>query len=170
MAEEKRTILTAEGKKKEEEKLEYLKTVRRKEVSEAIAVARGFGDLSENAEYDAAKNEQAKLEAEIAELDQMLRTAIVQDVTDVGTDSVNIGTVVEIECVKTSNSDVFEVGETATYTIAGARESNPEQHIISNESAIGSALMGKKVGDDVDIELPSSNVTMKIVSIELADK
>ena len=169
MSEQNRTILTVEGKRKQEEKLKYLTTVRRAEVSEAIAVARGFGDLSENAEYDAAKNEQAKLEAEIAELDEMLRTAIVVDDSTITADKVNLSTIVEIKCVGTSDEDLYEMGETARYTIAGARESDPAKGIISIESAVGAALMGKQVGDVVPVELPAgASVEFEILSIETA--
>lgn len=163
-----RTIVSAEGMKKLEEQYKYLTTVRRAEVAEQISVARGFGDLSENAEYDAAKNEQSRLEAEIAELDAAIHNAIVVDDSEVKTDRVNIGTVVEIECVSSTDEEIFEVGSKETYTIVGARESDPVNNKISNESAVGGALLGKHVGEEVSIDLPGSSVTFKVLSIAAA--
>lgn len=163
-----RTIVSAEGMKKLEEQYKYLTTVRRAEVAEQISVARGFGDLSENAEYDAAKNEQSRLEAEIAELDAAIHNAIVVDDSEVKTDRVNIGTVVEIQCVSSTDADIFEEGSVETYTIVGARESDPIHNKISNESAVGGALLGKHVDDIVPIELPGASVSFKVLSIAAA--
>lgn len=163
-----RTVVSAEGMKKLEEKYQYLITTRRAEVAEQISIARGFGDLSENAEYDAAKNEQSHLENEIAELSETIRTAIVVDDTAVKTDRVNIGTTVEIECVESGDPDVFDVGDKETYTIVGARESDPMHNKISNESAIGGALLGKHKGDVVPVALAGGEVKMRVLSISAA--
>ena len=129
-----KTVVSAEGMKKLEEKLQYLTTVRRAEVAEQISIARGFGDLSENAEYDEAKNEQSKLEAEIVELEAAIRTAIVIDDDNISTDSVNVGTAVRVRYV--------EDGDEEEYTIVGAREIDPMNNRISNECPVGIALLG----------------------------
>lgn len=152
-----KTVVSAEGMRKLEEELQYLSTIRRAEVAEQIAVARGFGDLSENAEYDDAKNEQSRLEAQILELENTLRTAIVIDESKISTDSVNIGTTVRIH-----DSDMDEEEE---YTIVGARESDPNSNKISNESPLGAALLGKKKGDRVKVQVPSGIIDVKIVDI-----
>ncbi len=163
----KRIVVSPEGMEKLKEQLHYLETVRRPQVAEQISVARGYGDLSENAEYDAAKNEQSKLEAEIQELTMTIATAIVMDEQDVSTDSVSIGTTVSVTCVDTSDPDLYDRGEKFTYTIVGARESDPGKHLISNDSAIGAALLGKAVGDSVKVILPDDQyVTFELNSIE----
>ena len=165
-----RTIVSAEGLKKLEEELNYLETVRRPEIAEQIRIARGFGDLSENAEYDAAKNEQSKLEAEIAELQQTISTAIVVDENDIRTDHVSIGTAVTIECKSCTDEDLYAPGEQDVFTIVGARESNPAKRLISNESAIGSALLGKRIGEEAVAHLPDdAEVVFNILKIEKAD-
>lgn len=167
---ESRIIVSADGLKKLEEQLNYLENVRRPEIAEQIRIARGFGDLSENAEYDAAKNEQSKLEAEIAELQQAISTAIVVDESDIRTDHVSIGTSVSIECIASSDEELYSVGEEDVFTIVGARESNPAKKLISNESAIGSALLGKRVGEQATVLLPDdAEVTFQIKAIEKAD-
>jgi len=152
-----KTVVSAEGMKKLEEKLQYLTTVRRAEVAEQIAIARGFGDLSENAEYDEAKNEQSRLEAEIIELENAIRTAIVIDDSDVSTDSVNVGTTVKVLYV--------EDGDEEEYAIVGARESDPMNNRISNECPIGAALLGHKEGETVMVDAPDGSVALKILEI-----
>lgn len=152
-----KTVVSVEGMKKLEEKLQYLTTVRRAEVAEQISVARGFGDLSENAEYDEAKNEQSRLEMEIAELEAVIRTAIVIDDENVSTDSVNVGTSVKVEYV--------DEGETEDYAIVGARESDPMNNRISNECPVGAALLGHKVGEIVTVESPDGPIQLKILKI-----
>ncbi len=152
-----KTVVSVEGMKKLEEKLQYLTTVRRAEVAEQISVARGFGDLSENAEYDEAKNEQSRLEMEIAELEAVIRTAIVIDDENVSTDSVNVGTSVKVEYV--------DEGETEDYAIVGARESDPMNNRISNECPVGAALLGHKVGEIVTVESPDGPIQLKILEI-----
>ena len=163
----KRIVVSPEGMEKLKEQLHYLENVRRPQVAEQISIARGYGDLSENAEYDAAKNEQSKLEAEIQELTMTIATAIVMDEDNITTDSVNIGTTVTVSCVDTSDPDLYEVGEELSYTIVGARESDPVKGLISNDSAIGAALLGKKTGDTVKVVLPEDQfVTFKLGNIE----
>ncbi len=167
MEQGKRIVVSPEGMEKLKQQLHYLENVRRPQVAEQISIARGYGDLSENAEYDAAKNEQSKLEAEIQELTMTIATAIVMDDANVTTDSVNIGTTVTVKCVDTSDADLYEVGEELSYTIVGARESDPASHLISNDSAIGAALLGKAIGDTVKVLLPEDQfVTFRLNSIE----
>ncbi|MBQ8081616.1 MAG: transcription elongation factor GreA [Clostridia bacterium] len=163
--EQKRTIVSPEGLKKLEEQLRFLENVRRPQVAEQISIARGYGDLSENAEYDAAKNEQSKLEAEIQELTHTIATAIVVDDSDINTDKVGIGATVTVECVECSDEDLYEVGEKDLFTIVGARESDPAGNKISNESAMGAALMNKRPGELVLVELPDATATFKILDI-----
>ncbi len=153
-----KTVVSVEGMKKLEEKLQYLSTIRRAEVAEQIAIARGFGDLSENAEYDEAKNEQSRLEAEIIDLEKTIRTALVIDDSEVATDRVNIGTTVRVY------DDEFK--EEVEYTIVGARESDPLNNRISNESPMGAALLGKKKGQTVKVNAPGGMITLKIKDIQ----
>ena len=154
-----KTVVSAEGMRKMEEKLQYLITVRRAEVAEQISIARGFGDLSENAEYDEAKNEQSRLEGEIVELENAIRTAIVIDDENVSTDSVNVGTTVRVLYV--------EDDEEEEYSIVGARESDPMNNRISNECPIGAALLGHKEGEIVNVESPDGMIQLKILGIRL---
>ena len=154
-----RTVVSAEGMRKMEEKLKYLTTTGRAEVAEQISIARGFGDLSENAEYDAAKNEQSRLEAEIAALENDIRTAIVIDDSEVTTDNVNVGTTVRVLYVDENDED--------EYAIVGAREADAMHNRISNESPIGAALLGHKVGDVVTVEAPEGAYQMKALEIRL---
>ena len=153
-----RTVVSAEGMRKLEEKLQYLTTTRRAEVAEQISIARGFGDLSENAEYDEAKNEQSRLEAEIAALENDIRTAIVID-GEVSTETVNVGTTVKVLFVDDNEEDEF--------SIVGAREADPMNNRISNESPIGAALLGHKVGDVANVEAPEGAYPLKVLEIRL---
>ncbi len=153
-----KTVVSLDGMKKLEEKLQYLSTIRRAEVAEQIAVARGFGDLSENAEYDEAKNEQSRLEAEIIDLENTIRTALVIDDSEVATDRVNFGTTVKVY------DD--ELKEEVEYTIVGACESDPLNNRISNESPMGAALLGKKKGQTVKVNAPGGVITLKIRDIQ----
>ena len=154
----KRTVVSAEGLRQMEEKLKYMTTVRRAEVAEHLNIARGFGDLSENAEYDEAKDEQAKLEADIIELEAALRNVIVID-GDVSTDFVNVGTTIRVLYLDDEEEEEF--------TIVGARESDPMNNKISNESPIGSAMLRHKVGDVVTVEAPDGPYELKILEIRL---
>ena len=150
-------ILTKTGLKEKQEKLEYLKVVKRSEISEQIKEARAFGDLSENAEYDEAKNEQARVENEIAKLEQILRNAVVVDDDAVDVSSVGIGTTVKIFDVEFKEEEV--------YHIVGSIEADADRGQISNESPVGSALMGKKTGDIVNVESPGGTIQFKIIDI-----
>ncbi len=152
------TFLTPEGKKQLEEKLEYYKTVRRPEISAKIGIAREYGDLSENAEYDAAKEEQAQLEAEILEIEDKLRNAVIINKSKLSTDKVSIGCTVKIYDV--------DFDEEVEYQIIGSTESNPLKGLISNESPVGRALIGKKVGDTVVVETPAGPSTIKVLEIK----
>ena len=157
MAEEKATILTESGLKKLEEQLDYLVSVRRNEISEQIAIARGFGDLSENAEYDEAKKEQAKVEAEITRLQATIRTATVVADDEITTDRVSIGTAVKVKDL--------EDGETYEYAIVGANEADPFQDKISIDSPVGAGLIGAKKGETVSITIPAGVMQYKVLGI-----
>lgn len=152
-------FLTPEGKKQLEEKLDFLKTVRRPEVVKKIGVAREYGDLSENAEYDSAKEEQAEVEAEIAEIEDLLLYATVINKKNIDTSVVSIGTKVDLY------DEDFD--EDVTYTITGSRESDPKKGFISNESPVGKALLGHKVGERVAVAIPSGEIFYTIKKISL---
>lgn len=154
----KEVILTYEGLKKLEEELEQLRGPKRMEIKERIKVALSFGDISENSEYDEAKNEQAIVEGRIAQLEAMLKNARVIDDDDVSTEKVSIGS-------KVTLLDMEE-NEEIVYTIVGSTEANPAKFKISNESPVGSALMQKKVGDIVDVTVPDGIIKFKILKIE----
>ena len=157
MAEKK--YLTPEGKKQLEEKLDYLKSVKRPEVVKKIGIAREYGDLSENAEYDSAKEEQAALEAEIAEIEDLLLYAIVINKKNIDTSVVSVGTKVALY------DEEFD--EDVSYTITGSSESDPKNGFISNESPVGKALIGHKVGDKVAVTTPGGEIfyTIKKISV-----
>ena len=158
MAEEKGTILTESGLKKLQEQLDYLVSVRSNEISEQIAIARGFGDLSENAEYDEAKKEQAKVEEEINRLQATIRTATVVADDEITTERVSIGTVVKVK-------DLDE-NETYEYAIVGANEADPVENRISNESPVGAGLLGAKRNQTVTITIPAGTIRFKVLSIK----
>ena len=153
-----RTVVSAEGLRQMEEKLKYMTTVRRAEVAEHLNIARGFGDLSENAEYDEAKDEQAKLEADIVELEAALRNVIVID-GEISTDAVNVGTTVKVL--------YLDEGDEEEFTIVGARESDPMNNKISNESPVGAALLGHKMGETVSVNAPDGIYELKILEIKI---
>ena len=153
----KQIVLTPEGLKKLEDELEYLKVTGRAEIAEKIKIARGFGDLSENAEYDAAKDAQATMEERIAKIEEMLKNATVVDVDNVGTDVVSILSKVKVLDVEFDDEEVF--------TIVGSTEADPDANKISDESPIGQALLGKKVDDVVQVETPGGTVEFKILEI-----
>ena len=155
--ETKQTILTSEGLARLEEELEELKTVKRKDVADKIKVALSFGDLSENSEYDEAKNEQAIIEARIAQLDAMLKNAKVLDDDEVTTDKVSVGSKIRLKDI--------EFDEEVEYSIVGSTEANPDEGKISDESPIGKGLMGRSVGDVVEIEVPSGMIEFEILEI-----
>jgi len=153
----KETILTHDGVLKLEHELEQLKSVRRKEVALRIKQAMAFGDLSENAEYDEAKKEQAFIEGRIATLENMLKHARVIDENDITTDKVSAGSTVKVLDL--------EYDETLEFTIVGSVEANPAENKISNESPVGNALLDRKVGDEVNVIVPDGNVKFKILEI-----
>ena len=157
MAEEKKVILTREGYEKLEKELDYYVSVRRNEISEQIAIARGFGDLSENAEYDEAKNEQSRIEAKIVEMENTLRNCIVVENDEVSTDSVGVGNTVKVMNETLKKEQVI--------TIVGANETDPRNMKISSESPIGAALLGSKVGDVVSVEVPIGVMKMTVLEI-----
>lgn len=158
MAEEKSTVLTESGMKKLQEQLDYLISVRRNEISEQIAIARGFGDLSENAEYDEAKKEQAKVEEQITLIQYQIRNATVVADDEITTEKVSIGTIVKVK-------DLDE-GETYEYSIVGANEADPVNDKISNESPVGAGLLNAKRNQVVEIEVPMGTIRYKILSIK----
>ncbi|MBO7148600.1 MAG: transcription elongation factor GreA [Clostridia bacterium] len=151
--------VTSEGYKKLEAELEYLTGTKRKEVQEAIAVARGFGDLSENSEYDEAKNEQAKVEARISELEDILKNVKVIDESTISTEVVGLGTKIRILDK--------EYGDEEELSIVGSNEAESLKGKISDVSPLGAALMGKKVGDIVTVESQSGSYEVEILEIAL---
>jgi transcription elongation factor GreA len=155
---EKKNILTYEGLKKLEDELQDLKVVRRKEVAQKIKEAREQGDLSENAEYDAAKDEQRDIEARIEELEKILKNAEVVDEEEVDLDKINIGCRVKILDI--------EYNEELEYKIVGSTEANSLAGKISNESPVGRAIIGSMVGDIVTVETPAGDLQYKILEIQ----
>lgn len=153
----KELIITADGFDKIKKELEYLKTVKRHEVADRIKTAREFGDLSENAEYDEAKNEQGFVEGRISELEHKMKIAVVIDDADIHTEDVGVGSVVKI---RNSAMDLI-----AEYKIVGSAESDPKNNRISNESPIGSALLGAKVGESVKVQIPDGEAIYQILEI-----
>ncbi len=151
------TVLTKDGVAKLEAELENLKTVKRREVAEKIKVALSFGDLSENSEYDEAKNEQGIVESRIAEIEATLAHAQVIDADDITTEKVGIGNVVKILDI--------EMEEEMEFQIVGTSEANIDKGQMSDESPIGAALLGHKIGETVDVEAPSGMLQFKILEI-----
>lgn len=152
-----KTFLTAEGKKELEDKLEYLKTVKRAEVTKAIGIAREYGDLKENSEYDAAKEAQAMLEAEILDIEAKLRDCEIIDKSNIDTSKVTMGCFVRVYDE--------EYAEEVEYKIVGSTESNPLKGFISNESPVGLALLNASVGATVTVETPAGNSKLKVLAI-----
>lgn len=154
----KAVLLTSEGLKALQDELENLKTVTRNEIAEKIKIARGFGDLSENSEYDEAKNEQAKIEARIVELEAMLKNAQVIDDMDIVEGTITIGCTVKLY------DEEFE--EELLYTIVGSAESDPEEFKISDESPVGAALIGHVAGDEVTVTCEAGHLKFKILDVQ----
>ena len=154
----KEFLLTAEGLKQMEAELDYLKSEKMLEVAQKIKEARSFGDLSENSEYDAAKNEQAQVQEKIVKLENMLKhaTVIEEDASSSGT--ITIGAKVKLHDI--------EYDEDVEYTIVGSNEANPSQGKISNESPVGKGLLGKKAGQTVEIEAPQGIISFKILKVK----
>ena len=156
--EEKEVILTQEGFDKLEEQLNYLKTEKRTEIAERIKIARGFGDLSENAEYDEAKNAQAENEQAIADLEAKIRNAKIIDSKEIDTKTVQVGNLVKLLDL--------EFNEEVLYTIVGSTEVNLEENKISNESPMGQALIGRKKGETIEVDAPAGIIKFKILAIK----
>lgn len=151
--------LSAERLEELKQELTYLKTVREKEVAELIKEARGFGDLSENSEYDEAKNEQGKLYSRIAELEEILLHAVIVDESAAGTNAVSIGCRVTVVELKSGR-------EMPEYKVVGSQEADPMNRAISEDSPFGKALMGAQEGDEVSVEAPVGTINYRIVKIE----
>lgn len=157
MSDVKKYVMTYEGIKKLEDELENLKTVKRKEITEKIKVALGYGDLSENSEYDEAKNEQAFVEGRILQLENMLKNATVVDDSEIPKDIVNVGSKVTVKD--------YEFDEEVEYIIVGSAEADPLNYKISNESPVGKAFIGKKVGDIIEVQVPGGTNKFEILSV-----
>ncbi|MGG1514603.1 transcription elongation factor GreA [Paenibacillus oryzisoli] len=155
---EKEVILTSDGLRKLEDELEHLKSVKRREVAERIKVAIGYGDISENSEYEDAKNEQAFIEGRIITLEKMLRNARIINNEDVDVNTVSVGAIVSLKDL--------EFGDLVEYTIVGSAESDPLQNKISNESPVGKAILGKQKGATVDVNVPAGVIQYQIVDIK----
>ncbi|XID91830.1 transcription elongation factor GreA [Paenibacillaceae bacterium WGS1546] len=156
---DKEVLLTQDGLKRLEDELENLKSVKRREVAERIKVAIGYGDISENSEYEDAKNEQAFIEGRIITLEKMLRNARIINSDEIDLETVSIGSTVVVEDL--------EFGDTMEYTIVGTAESDPLNNKISNESPVGKAIIGKKKGTTVEVSVPAGIIQYKIVDIKM---
>ena len=156
----KEVILTPEGYKKLQQEIDHLRNDKRREVAERIRVAREFGDIAENAEYDDAKNEQAMLEHKIAQLEERLLSARVITKKEISKDAVSIGSHVRLRDL--------QAGKTVEYHIVGSAEANPAENKLSNESPVGKAIMGKKKGEVVEVSAPRGSLKFKIMEIKAA--
>jgi transcription elongation factor GreA len=156
----KEVILTPEGFKKLKEEIEYLSSDKRREVADRIRVAREFGDIAENAEYDDAKNEQALLEHRIAVLEERMRAARVIEKKEISKDVVSIGSHVKLRDM--------DAKQTIEYHIVGSAEANPAEYKLSNESPVGKAIIGKKKGEVVEVSAPRGSLKFKIMEIKAA--
>ena len=159
MEDKKEILLTQEGYQKLEDEVEFLKTVRRREVAERIKVAISFGDISENSEYDEAKNEQAQMEERILKLESMIRRAVIIDESKIDSNVVTIGSIVKVNDVE------FE--EEVEYVIVGSAEADPYEGKISNESPVGKALLGRTIGDVVEVQVPDGVAKFEILEIRI---
>lgn len=157
----KQVILTQEGLEKLEQELEELKSVKRKEIAEKIKVALSFGDLSENSEYDEAKNEQAIMEARIADIEVTLKNVKVIDESELSNENIHIGSKVEVRVnnPRTGKTDVYN------YKIVGSNEADPLSGNISDESAVGKALLGHSIGDIIEVEVPAGVMEYEVLAI-----
>ena len=156
----KEVILTPEGYEKLKQEIEYLSTEKRREVADRIRVAREFGDIAENSEYDDAKNEQALLEHRIATLEERLIAARVIDAGEITSDAVSIGSKVRLKDM--------DANETIEYHIVGSAEANPAEHRLSNESPVGKAILGRKKGEVVEVSAQRGSLKFKILEIKAA--
>lgn len=157
MSDSKKYVMTYEGVKKLEDELEHLKTVKRNDIKEKIKVALSFGDLSENSEYDEAKNEQAFVEGRIMQLENMLKNATIVDESEIPADIVSVGSIVKVKD--------YDFDEEVEYHIVGSAEADPIENKISNMSPVGKALLGKKIGDVVDVPVPDGISKFKILEL-----
>ncbi|MEK5039040.1 transcription elongation factor GreA [Sporosarcina sp. FSL K6-3457] len=158
MITEKKFPMTVAGKQKLEEELEFLKTVKRKEIVERIKIARSYGDLSENSEYDSAKEDQGFLEGKISSLESMIRNSVIITEDELNTDEVRLG--------KTVTFKELPDGDEETYTIVGSAEANPIEGLISNDSPIAKGLIGRRKDDEVKIMTPGGEMLVIIVEIK----
>ena len=156
----KEVILTPEGYEKLKQEIDYLQTEKRREVAERIKIAREFGDIAENAEYDAAKNEQAMVEARIAKLEERLSSARVIEKREISKDVVSVGSKVRLRDV--------DAKQTVEYRIVGSAEANPAELKLSNESPVGKAILGRKKGETVEVTTPRGSLKYKILEIKAA--
>ena len=161
MAENMKQMYTKQGYQDLLDELKYLKLTRREEIKEQIAVARGFGDLSENAEYDEARNEQAKVEARIQELESLIENAEIIDESTMDVRSISLGSIVKLF------DEDFD--EEITYSIVGSNQADPLENKISDQSPIGRALMGKKAGDSVTVTAPAGELHFKVLEVARAN-
>ena len=157
MAKSKQMLYTKEGYQALVDELKYLKGTKREEVKEAIALARSFGDLSENSEYDEARNEQAKVEARIKELEELIDNALLVDETKIDTSVISIGSSVKI-LDKNLNKEI-------EYSIVGSNQADPINRMISDQSPVGRALMGKTAGDEISVDVPNGTVRIKVLEV-----
>ena len=157
MAKGKQMLYTQQGYQELVDELQYLKIEKREKIKNDIAVARSFGDLSENSEYDEARNEQAKNEARIKDLEELLENAVILDESSIDTSVVSLGSNVKVY----NNAMAMEM----TYDLVGSNEANPMEGKISDQSPIGAALIGKRAGDEIEVEVPNGTVSMKILEV-----
>ena len=153
----KEVLMTPDGLKKIEDELDHLKSVRRREIAEKIKAALAFGDISENAEYDEAKNEQAELEKRIMKLEGIVGNAVLIDESEIKKDEVSVGSMVTVKDI--------EFDEVMEYAIVGPTEAGPYENKISNESPVGKALLGKRVGETVEVQVPDGFAKFQIIKI-----
>jgi transcription elongation factor GreA len=153
----KEVLMTPDGLKKIEDELDHLKSVRRREIAEKIKAALAFGDISENAEYDEAKNEQAELEKRIMKLEGIVGNAVLIDESEIKKDEVSVGSMVTVKDI--------EFDEVMEYAIVGPTEADPYENKISNESPVGKALLGKRVGETVEVQVPDGFAKFQIIKI-----
>ena len=157
MSDTKHVVVTREGLQRMKEELEYKETTEKMKVAEQLKVAISYGDLSENAEYDEAKNEQSRIEAKIVEMENTLRNCVVVEDDEVSTDVIGVGNTVKVQNL------TMKIEQ--TITIVGANETDPKNMKISSESPIGAALLGKRKGETVDVEVPAGVMKLKVLEI-----
>ena len=157
MAKGKQMLYTQDGYDALVEELNYLKNIRREEIKNDIAVARSFGDLSENAEYDEARNEQAKVEARIKDLEDLIANAVIVDESKIDTSIVSVGSTVKVQD--------YDMDMEIEYTLVGSNEANPAEFKISDQSPIGRALIGSRAGQEISVLTPGGEIKMKILAV-----